>query len=209
MQTFLPYPDFQTSAKILDNKRLGKQRVEAKQILEILLIKKEQEWWSCPSCGKIFYTEPERECPKCDYYEGHLCFLWNSVESGDKLPKIPWENHPAVRMWRGYEECLALYGWIMCREWRQRGFVDNLQKFFESNFPIDTLWGLPSPHIDTKYYPKWYKDCTQRYKMNYSHQANLLRKDFKFYYPRFTPDFTMLNSYKTISYEWNREYWGK
>lgn len=32
MQTFLPYPDFTKSAACLDTKRLGKQRVEAKQI---------------------------------------------------------------------------------------------------------------------------------------------------------------------------------
>ena len=36
MQTFLPYSDFIESAKILDNKRLGKQRVEAFQILKAL-----------------------------------------------------------------------------------------------------------------------------------------------------------------------------
>lgn len=33
MQTFLPYPSFRESSKSLDTKRLGKQRVEAKQIL--------------------------------------------------------------------------------------------------------------------------------------------------------------------------------
>lgn len=33
MQTFLPLPNFRQSAKCLDNKRLGKQRVECKQIL--------------------------------------------------------------------------------------------------------------------------------------------------------------------------------
>jgi hypothetical protein len=37
MQTFLPYPDFAKSAKCLDYRRLGKQRVEAKQLLTILL----------------------------------------------------------------------------------------------------------------------------------------------------------------------------
>ena len=36
MQTFLPYPDFAQSAKCLDNKRLGKQRVECLQILKAL-----------------------------------------------------------------------------------------------------------------------------------------------------------------------------
>ena len=33
MQTFLPYPDFSFSARTLDQKRLGKQRVEAIQVL--------------------------------------------------------------------------------------------------------------------------------------------------------------------------------
>lgn len=36
MQTFLPYKDFQESAKCLDMRRLGKQRVEAYQILRII-----------------------------------------------------------------------------------------------------------------------------------------------------------------------------
>lgn len=36
MQTFLPYSDFEKSATILDYKRLGKQRVEALQIANIL-----------------------------------------------------------------------------------------------------------------------------------------------------------------------------
>ncbi|WP_449373125.1 MSMEG_6728 family protein [Arthrobacter psychrolactophilus] len=38
MQTFLPYPDFQQSAAALDTSRLGKQRVEALQILRTLVI---------------------------------------------------------------------------------------------------------------------------------------------------------------------------
>jgi hypothetical protein len=33
MQTFLPYPEFDKSASVLDRKRLGKQRVEAYQII--------------------------------------------------------------------------------------------------------------------------------------------------------------------------------
>ena len=36
MQTFLPYPDFAASAAVLDNRRLGKQRVEALQVLRAL-----------------------------------------------------------------------------------------------------------------------------------------------------------------------------
>jgi hypothetical protein len=36
MQTFLPYPSFERSARCLDTKRLGKQRVETIQILNTL-----------------------------------------------------------------------------------------------------------------------------------------------------------------------------
>lgn len=37
VNTFLPKPDFHESARLLDNKRLGKQRVEAWQILKALM----------------------------------------------------------------------------------------------------------------------------------------------------------------------------
>jgi hypothetical protein len=36
VQTFLPYPDFAASAAVLDDRRLGKQRVEALQVLRAL-----------------------------------------------------------------------------------------------------------------------------------------------------------------------------
>lgn len=36
MQTFLPYPDFYKSAQVLDYRRLGKQRLECKQIFNAL-----------------------------------------------------------------------------------------------------------------------------------------------------------------------------
>lgn len=36
MQTFLPYPDFKKTAQILDYRRLGKERVETKQILNAI-----------------------------------------------------------------------------------------------------------------------------------------------------------------------------
>ena len=37
MQTFLPYADFEKSAKSLDRQRLGKQRVETMQIMNAIL----------------------------------------------------------------------------------------------------------------------------------------------------------------------------
>lgn len=38
MQTFLPYPSFAASAAVLDQKRLGKQRVETFQLLRALTV---------------------------------------------------------------------------------------------------------------------------------------------------------------------------
>ncbi|MET9761182.1 MSMEG_6728 family protein [Streptomyces sp. NPDC006372] len=38
MQTFLPYPGFRESALVLDRRRLGKQRVEALQVLRGLVV---------------------------------------------------------------------------------------------------------------------------------------------------------------------------
>jgi hypothetical protein len=38
MQTFLPYPEFDRSAAVLDRQRLGKQRVEAYQIMRAITV---------------------------------------------------------------------------------------------------------------------------------------------------------------------------
>ncbi|RJL31598.1 MSMEG_6728 family protein [Bailinhaonella thermotolerans] len=38
MQTFLPYPDFAETARVLDRLRLGKQRVETLQVLRALTV---------------------------------------------------------------------------------------------------------------------------------------------------------------------------
>lgn len=45
MQTFLPYSDFQKSVEVLDYRRLGKQRVETFQVLNILLDRTDSKGW--------------------------------------------------------------------------------------------------------------------------------------------------------------------
>ena len=45
MQTFLPTANFHTSAKVLDYKRLGKQRVEGKQLLNALSPDYDKKGW--------------------------------------------------------------------------------------------------------------------------------------------------------------------
>lgn len=56
MQTFLPYKDFEMSARALDYRRLGKQRLEAWQLLETL-------------CGTPSRWENH---PACKMWRGHL-----------------------------------------------------------------------------------------------------------------------------------------
>ena len=59
MQTFLPLPDFKATAKCLDWRRLGKQRVEAKQILDILMgIRRGGGWRSHPAVKMWAGHEP-------------------------------------------------------------------------------------------------------------------------------------------------------
>lgn len=65
MQTFLPYKSFAKSAACLDDKRLGKQRVEAVQLLNVLLTPGRKGWANHPAAlmwkgheGCLFeYTE--------------------------------------------------------------------------------------------------------------------------------------------------------
>lgn len=98
MQTFLPYASFQESARCLDYRRLGKQRVEAFQLLNALGNK-----WSLEERGRRIIA--------------------GSIK--DK-PIHGWRNHPACVMWRGYEEALGEYLNACILEWIRRGYNNTL-----------------------------------------------------------------------------------
>ena len=49
MQTFLPYESFEKSAKVLDWRRLGKQRVEGMQIINAINNPNPQGWKNHPA----------------------------------------------------------------------------------------------------------------------------------------------------------------
>ena len=121
MQTFLPVADFAESARILDDSRLGKQRVEMYQIIRTL----------------------------------------DGVTQG-------WRNHPAVRMWRGYEPMLLVYGLAMCDEWDRRGNADTVREKLRVH-----LRDSAAPLLA----PPWLGDEA----LHASHRSNLLRKDPEFY----------------------------
>lgn len=118
MQTFMPYSSFAKSILCLDYRRLGKQRVEAKQILDILL---------------------------------------------NRTNKKGWINHPAVKMWQGYEEALKIYYNFCVLRWKTLGYKNTMK--YEKVYTDKLVW------------PKWLnnKDFVD------SHKSNLLRKDPEFY----------------------------
>lgn len=130
MQTFLPYADFEESAYSLDQKRLGKQRVETYQIMKALTL------------------------------------------------GVGWVNHPAVKMWRGYEWTLLEYQHAICEEWTCNfGFKDTcLVKTM-------TLYFQWSNGHDNHSPPPWLGNE----EFHYSHRSNLVRKD-PAYYAKYFPD---------------------
>ncbi|NBO55025.1 MAG: cytoplasmic protein [Actinobacteria bacterium] len=74
MQTFLPYPDYEDSARTLDRQRLGKQRVEAVQILTALLAKYEHTrygWQNHPATRMW-----EGHALSLTNYATFVCMVW-------------------------------------------------------------------------------------------------------------------------------------
>lgn len=57
MQTFLPYPDFAASAAVLDDRRLGKQRVEALQVLRA--VTRETYGWKRHPAVRMWAGHPD------------------------------------------------------------------------------------------------------------------------------------------------------
>lgn len=49
MQTFVPVPNFTESAKVLDYRRLGKQRVETMQIINAIIFNRQHGWRHHPA----------------------------------------------------------------------------------------------------------------------------------------------------------------
>jgi Pyrimidine dimer DNA glycosylase len=76
MQTFMPYPDYLRSAGVLDYRRLGKQRVEAKQVL-LALTNPDYGWQHHPATNMWRGHESELAA-----YGLQVCVEW--VQRGYK-----------------------------------------------------------------------------------------------------------------------------
>jgi hypothetical protein len=130
MQTFLPFPSYEASVACLDNRRLGKQRVEVWQIYRALI----------------------------------------GLTKG-------WRNHPAAKMWAGFEWQLLEYGMACCEEWLSRGFKDTmLENMRQAQATL--------PYCQE---PLWISET----ELCLSHRSNLLRKNrehYTAYFDASTPD---------------------
>ena len=136
MQTFTPYSHFEATARALDTKRLGKQRVEVIQIVRALTV-----------------------------------------------PGYAWASHPAVLMWKGYEEALGRYGLTMCEIWIKRGFGDTCARTIVHDLRTFGIGSIRSFEelAAAGALPGWLFDP----KLLRSHQSALVRKDPAHYRPQF------------------------
>lgn len=77
MQTFLPYPGFTASAEVLDRRRLGKQRVEAVQVLRAL-VRPGYGWRHHPAAA--MWAGYEEALTR---YGLDVCAVWSALGHGD------------------------------------------------------------------------------------------------------------------------------
>ncbi len=91
-------------------------------------------------------------------------------------PRAGWRNHPAVKMWRGFENALFVYILAMVREADRRGIKTDKNKENLFNLRVATIknWGNGMP--------EWYNNKAVMSKVTTTHKANLYLKDEVFYH---------------------------
>ena len=101
------------------------------------------------------------------------------------VPGYAWSSHPAVLMWKGYEEALGRYGLTMCEVWTERGFGDTCAGTIIQDlrtFGIDSIRHV-GELAAAGALPSWLLDP----ELLRSHQSALVRKDPEHYRQQF-PD---------------------
>lgn len=101
MQTFLPYADFKRSAKCLDYKRLGKQRVEAMQIYIMVSGQRTEGGWINHPATNMWRGYPEA----LGLYLNACIDEWVSRGYSNSIEKIKIDNEKEIKMppWLGDE----------------------------------------------------------------------------------------------------------
>jgi len=127
MQTFVPWPNFDESASVLDSKRLNKQLLEGRQVYNIL--------------------------------------------SSNKTTGA-WVNHPAVKMWRNYDNALFDYLLAIKIECNTRG-IETTKNWQAITTMHKNNWDRGNKTI----LPPWWNDD----RVHLSHRQNLYTKDSEYY----------------------------
>lgn len=112
--------------------------------------------------------ESFKECARCLDYQRlgkqrvECLQILNALNNKTK----GWVNHPATKMWKGYENALIVYGVTCCLEWINRGYFDTcgekMIKFYDENKPFVL--------------PPWWGG-----EIHASHRSQLLKKKYFFY----------------------------
>ena len=115
------------SLECLDNKRLGKQRVESYQIWRAITgvrthSNAQQERAVQRSGAKKARNRTQFPCPV-------LLLLSGSLQASQTKS---WRTSPAIHMWRGYPHALGVYLYINCRVWASRKSATT-GKFFSND----------------------------------------------------------------------------
>jgi hypothetical protein len=94
----------------------------------------------------------------------------------NKDPHAGWRNHPAVKMWRGFEMGLYQYAMVMIEEANNRGIKTdkNLANLEALNERAYQEWGYGMP--------LWMDDKKVMARVTTTHKANLYRKDPEYYF---------------------------
>ena len=102
------------------------------------------------------------------------------------VPGYAWSSHPAVLMWKGYEEALGRYGLTACDVWTERGFGDSCAATITADLRTAGIAEIRR-YDELKAadaLPPWLFDEA----VQLSHRSSLLRKDPEHYGSIFPPD---------------------
>lgn len=138
VNTFLPHPHIKKSLKSLDYKRLGKQRVEAMQILKMILYVSEQSRiLGLPFASFLDAKSPEKARFIFDRMQAYreTCSLLRKEGH-----KVGFSTHPAAVMWVGYEEYLKKYINTSIKLWIKKGYKNTMATYSVSPDPVKPWW---------------------------------------------------------------------
>jgi hypothetical protein len=169
VNTFLVHSNFSKSASFLDRARLGKQRVEAMQILNILdnlyIIRLKSRIRQKHFDSLKSYISALVQWYKSQPYHFQITYLPHQkfhvelfpkskfdiqdIPCGEdqRVVKVGFANHSAVRMWYGYRTALMAYINAHIHEWVKRGYKNTMKVY-----DVPTTYPRPEWTLDSEYH---------------------------------------------------------